>query len=45
MQVDGKRTYAINFCDDFSIEDGIENFDASNTEHLYEFAKGVGLRN
>jgi hypothetical protein len=45
MQFDNSRVFAFNFSDDFSIEDTDKNFNTSNPEHLYEFSKGIGLKN
>lgn len=45
MQIDNSRAFAFNFSNDFSIEDCEKEFNTSNPEHLYEFSKGIGLKN
>jgi hypothetical protein len=37
--------FAFNFSDEFRIEDSDIFFEIDNPDHLYEFSKGIGLKN
>jgi len=43
LQVNGDRTFALNFTDEFKVQRDVSN-DIHEEEHFYDFAKGVGLK-
>ena len=43
LQVNGDRTFALNFTDEFKVQRDVSN-DITEEEHFYDFANGVGLK-